>query len=186
MIALSDNLPLLRLADGRTITFEPRWIEVAVRQAANHAGHPRWWLAAHVVESVAAYLRSEEVEPVLPAARIEETVRRVLQTIGFPEVARSFALPEPPVTVSLESLAEAAGAGYELAFFCHLDRTLEELLQSPVSHLELRGLAACVKRLRAAKAWRRDCSRLSDEIVAHVRLQARRLGGGKSLHLELT
>ena len=48
MIALADNLPLVRLADKRAVKYERAWLERAVAEAAEHAGYDRWWLAPPV------------------------------------------------------------------------------------------------------------------------------------------
>jgi hypothetical protein len=109
-----------------------------------------------------------------------------LQVIGYPEVARGFKLPEPPLRISLAAIAESAGAGYELAFFHELDRTLRRVLSSRSARIELCDLAACVKRLRRTRTWRKDCAQLRNEIVAHVRGQATRLRRKRGLELELT
>lgn len=186
MIALADNLPLVRLSDRRAVRFERRWIEKAVAEAAEAAGYRHWWLAPHVAESVTAYLEKEFDENVIAPQMLRTLVSSVLQVIGYPDVARGFRLPEPPLRISLATLAEEAGTGYELAFFRELDRTLRRALSSRAARVELCDLTDCVKRLRRARTWRKDCTTLRDEIVAHVRGQAIRLRRRRGLDLELT
>ncbi|MFM8229588.1 MAG: hypothetical protein ACKOAL_00025, partial [Chthoniobacterales bacterium] len=94
--------------------------------------------------------------------------------------------PEPPLRISLATIAESAGDGFELAFFRKLDETLQRVLKSNTSRLELCDLTDCVKRLRAARTWRKDCAALRNEIVAHVRGHAARLRRRRALDLELT
>jgi hypothetical protein len=186
MIAFFDNLPLVRLSDRRTVRFERVWIERAVAEAAESAGYERWWLATHVAESVSSYLECEFEENVIGNQCLKTLISSVLQVIGYPDVARSFHLPEPPVRISLATLAESAGTGYELAFFYQLDNTLRRVFSSPTHRLELCDLTACVKRLRRARAWRKDCAQLRSEIVAHVRGHASRLSHRRTIDLELT
>jgi hypothetical protein len=186
MIALADNLPLVRLPDSRAVRFEREWIERAVAEAAEGAGYSRWWLAPHVAESVTNYLEREYEENVIASQCLHTLVSSVLQVIGYPEVARSFRMPEPPLRISLATIAESAGDGFELAFFRKLDETLQKVLKSNASRLELCDLTDCVKRLRAARTWRKDCAALRNEIVAHVRGQAARLRRRRSLDVELT
>ena len=186
MIAFADNLPLVRLSDKRAIRYERVWLERAVTEAAESAGYNRWWLAPHVAESVTAYLELEFEENIIGSQRLRTLVSSVLQVIGYPEVARSFKIPEPPVRISLAALAESAGAGYELAFFNELDRTLRRVFSSRTLRVEFCDLADCVKRLRRARTWRKDCAQLRSEIVAHVRGQAVRLRRKRGLELELT
>lgn len=186
MIALADNLPLVRLADRRAVRFDRAWLERAVSDAATGAGYARWWLVPHVTESVLSYLEQDFEDNVIASRCLHTLVSSVLQVIGYPEVARAFRLPEPPVRISLSALADAAGAGFELAFFQQLDHALRDALASRASRLELCDLADCVKRLRRAQAWGKDCARLRNEIVAHVRGQAARLRKRRALDLELT
>ena len=186
MIALADNLPLVRLPDRRAVRFERAWLERAVAEAADHAGYSRWWLAPHVAESVTCYLENEFEENIIASQCLRTLVSSVLQVIGYPDVARGFRLPEPPVRISLTALAESAGAGFELAFFQQLDRALRDAISTRAARVELCDLAACVKRLRRARAWRKDCDQLRNEIVAHVRGQAVRLRRRRALDLELS
>ena len=186
MIAFADNLPLVRLADRRAVKYERVWLERAVAEAAEGAGYSRWWLAPHVAESVTAYLEREFEENIIASQCLRTLVSSVLQVIGYPEIARGFRLREPPVRISLAALAESAGAGYELAFFHELDRSLHRVLASRTSRIEFCDLAACVKRLRRARSWRKDCAALRNEIVAHVRGQAVRLRRKRGVELELT
>jgi hypothetical protein len=171
MIALLDNLPLVRLTDGTTMPFEREWLLSALASAARKAGYPQWWLAEHVAESVTDFLRTQESPPVLSVEALTQSVRQVLQVIGYAEVGRHFEAGRPLVKISLVALAQAAGSGYELAFFDLLARRLQEALREHSGCFELFGLEPCVKLLRARKAWSRDCAALRDEIVAFAREQ---------------
>lgn len=186
MIALADNLPLVQLTGRRAVRFERAWLERAVATAAESAGYARWWLAPHVTESVVAYLEREFDGTVIASQCLRTLVSSVLQVIGYPDVARGFRLPEPPVRISLADVADSAGAGYELAFFHELDRIIRKALATRTSRVELCGLADCVKRLRRTRTWRKDCAELRNEIVAHVRGHVARLGCRRDLNLELT
>ena len=59
MIALRDEIPLIQLTDGQAVAFERQWLMRSLARAARKAGYPQWWLAEHVVESVAEYLRTQ-------------------------------------------------------------------------------------------------------------------------------
>jgi hypothetical protein len=87
-------------------------------------------------------------------------------------VGRHFEVGRPVIKISLVELAQAAGAGYELAFFNLLGRRLHEAARDEGSYFELFGLERCVKLLRAKKLWSRDCDALRDEIVCFTRLQS--------------
>lgn len=186
MIALADNLPLVRLPDRRAVRYDRAWLERAVAEAADRAGYARWWLAPHVAESVTCYLERDFEDNIIASQCLRTLVASVLQVIGYPDVARGFRLPEPPLRISLAALAESAGSGFELAFFRELDRALGEALAGRSPRVELCDLADCVKRLRRARSWRKDCAQLRSEIVAHVRGQATRLRRRRPLELELS
>ena len=171
MIALLDNLPLVRLADETTLPFERDWLVRALGTAARKAGYPQWWLAEHVAESVTEYLRSPDAAPVLSDGDLIRAVQQVLQVIGYSEVGRFFTVGKPAIKISLVELAQSAGTGYELAFFDLLSRRLVEAIQGACGSCELYGLERCVKLLRSKKAWSRDCAALRDEIVSFAREQ---------------
>lgn len=168
MIALRDDLPVIQFPGGQVIAFERDWLVRSLAQAAHRAGFPKWWLAEHVTESVADFLRDQRELTVIPLARLSQAVQSVLQVIGYSEVAQHFVPAAPTVRVSLLQLAREAGTGYELAFFQQLASRLRELAESS-EHFELHSLEPCVKLLRARKVWCRDCDALREEIVSFTR-----------------
>jgi hypothetical protein len=169
MIALPDDLPNIALEDGRLVAFDPPWVASALRDAARRAGYPEWWLASHVVASVVSYLREHYRPTSVSVPRLKKTLESVLEVIGYSDVAREFDLGQPPVRISLEDLARAAGTGYELEFFRLLEGRLEEVFAGRVSRVELTDLAPCVKHLRSRKSWSSRCDDLREEIVLFVR-----------------
>ena len=169
MIALLDDLPMVRFADGMTAPFQRDWLLRALVTAARKAGYPQWWLAEHVAASVTEFLRTQRETPVLTVDALTRSVRQVLQVIGYAEVGRHFEAGRPIVKISLVELAQAAGAGYELAFFDLLGRRLDEVVRNEGGCFELFGLLRCVRMLRGKKTWGRDCDTLRDEIVAFTR-----------------
>lgn len=171
MIALPNDLPLIRLANGEVVPFESDWLARALTGAARKAGLNKWWLATHVTASVTEYLRTDNEAPVIEVDRLEQAVRSVLQCIGYSEVSQHFQVGQPLMNISLIDLAREAGTGYELAFFELLARRLTEALASRAPHFRLIGLHACVKLLRARKVWSRDCDQLQTEIVTFARQQ---------------
>jgi hypothetical protein len=169
MIALPNDLPLIRLDNGDAIPFEPEWLRHSLSTAARKAGLQEWWLAPHVAASVAEYLRTEHGEPVVESGRLENAVREVLQVIGYAEVGRHFLVGRPILAISLVDLARQAGTGYELAFFELLGRRLADAFSSLTPHFQLVGLETSVRLLRQRKVWSRDCDSLRSEIVSFTR-----------------
>lgn len=185
MIAFKDNLPLVRFHDGHVMNFERAWLSRALVRAAEAAGYKKWWLADHVTESVTSYLEQDFNENIVTICRLERAVQSVLQVIGYSDVARFFHTMPPPVCISLAEIARDAGHGYELVFFELLRARLREAIASPTVQVELRELHRCVKLLRSAKNWRRDCSGLVGEIVTFVRgeIDMSKRAGELNLHL---
>ena len=171
MIALKDGFPLVEFAGGRVVAFERDWMIASLRRAAHKAGYPQWWLAEHVTESIATYLRLRFEDNVVALPRLAKAVQSILQVIGYAEVASHFEASPPPVKISLVEIARDAGSGYELAFFEILGRSLQAMLTANATRFELFGLERCVKQLRSKKIWGRDCDSLRAEIVTFVREQ---------------
>lgn len=186
MIALRDALPLVRFGDGNVMNFERGWLSSALLRAAESAGYKKWWLAEHVTESVTSYLEQDFREHVVTICRIEKAVQSVLQVIGYSDVAAHFRTLPPPVRISLSELARDAGDGYELLFFELLRARLRDVILSETQQVELCDLHRCVKLLRSAKNWRRDCSGLRGEIVSFVRGEIDLSHRAKDLHLQLS
>jgi len=186
MIALRDNLPLVRFHDGRVMNFERDWLSAALVRAAQTAGYSKWWLADHVTESVTSYLQQDFDENVVTICRLEKAVQSVLQVIGYADVARFFRTMPPPVRISLVEIARAAGHGYELVFFELLRTRLREAIASPALQVELSDLHRSVKMLRSAKNWSRDCSGLLGEIVSFVRCELDMSERSEELNLQLS
>jgi hypothetical protein len=171
MIAPRDEMPLVQFEGGEVSAFDAGWLTRRLVQAAEKAGYPQWWLAEHVAASVGNYLRYRYTGNILTAPRLADAVSSALQVIGYAEVARHFETGPPPARISLLELAKKAGAGYELAFFELLARSMQQLLATRTAYFELFDLELCVKELRARKIWARDCHALREEIVTFLRDQ---------------
>ncbi len=171
MIALPNDLPLVRLEDGDCLAFERDWLTRSLISAARKAGYKHWWLSEHVAQSVAEYLRNEHDRPVVEAERLEKAVQSVLQVIGYSDIGQYFAVGVPLVRISLADLAREADTGFELAFFHALGVRLRAALDSRAPHFELCELEKCVRILRRRKSWSRECDILRDEIVLFTRAQ---------------
>ncbi len=169
MVAFKEEFPYLRCESGQLFEFDQQWLRAAITRAADQAGYPSWWLTDHIAESIAFYLRLRNDEPVVPFDQLSQTVRYVLKVIGYKEIIPYFSPTPPPIAFSLMEIAEAAGAGYELAFFDGLEKRLAALIGTGTDSVQIFGLQACVKHLRGAKAWTRACDALREEIVCFVR-----------------
>lgn len=175
MIALRDNLPLVRFDDGEVVEFDRHWLCGLLGEAAMRAGYKKWWLAPHVTLSVANYLEQDFRSPTIGVAELEKAVQSVLQVIGYAEVADHFEINPPPARISLEQIARDAGQAYELGFFSLLQSRVREALELRQGRVEICDARQGIKLLRKAKSWSRDCSGLLDEVVTLVRGEAGQL-----------
>jgi hypothetical protein len=169
MVAFKEEFPYLRTDSGQLFEFNRDWLCAAITRAAHEAGYPSWWLTDHVTESIAFYLRLRNDENVVAFSQLSQTVRYVLEAIGYKEIGPHFVPSPPPISISLVDIAHQAGAGYELAFFDLLERRLNALIETGADNLQLCSLQSCVKHLRGVKTWTRACDALREEIVCFVR-----------------
>ena len=186
MIALLDGLPMVQLPDGRSVLYDKKWIISSLRNAAERVGLRNWWLSEHIAESVTLYLRRDFESNSVGIPSLESAVHEVLGTLGFPEIAGEFHLPEPPIHLSLAEIAREAGDGYELAFFGLLGDRLQRVAGSHTARLEIHDLSGCV-RLMGKR--RRSLQILREEIVGFIRQYGASSGQsrpGKPLEIQLS
>jgi hypothetical protein len=169
MVAFKEEFPYLRSDTGQLFEFNRAWLRKAITQAADRAGYPSWWLTDHVTESIAFYLRLRTDESVVAFSQLNQTVRYVLQVIGYKEIVPHFKPGPPPISISLYEIAEAAGAGYELAFFDLLEKRVDAILATGGRELHFFGLQPAIKHLRGAKVWSRACDSLREETTCFIR-----------------
>src|SRR5439155_22694696 len=169
MVAFKEEFPYLRTDSGQLFEFNRDWLHAAITRAADEAGYPSWWLTEHVTKSIAFYLHLRNDENVIAFSQIAQTVRYVLEAIGYKEIGPHFVPSPPPISISLVDIAHEAGAGYELAFFDLLEKRINALIETGADNLQLCSLQSCVKHLRGVKMWTRACDALREEIVCFVR-----------------
>src|SRR5438034_3000595 len=169
MVAFKEEFPYLRTESGQLFEFNRDWLYAAITRAADEAGYPSWWLTDHLTESIAFYLRLRNDENVVAFSQLSQTVRYVLEVIGYKEIAPHFAPSPPPISISLVDIAHEAGTGYELAFFDLLEKRINGLIRTGADNVQLCLLQSCVKHLRGEKMWTRSCDALREEIVCFVR-----------------
>ena len=169
MIAFRDALPLIVLQDRRAIAFDRDWLTRVLSLAAHRAGHPDWWLAPHVAESVHAWLKCLTDRTTMSADSFTRAVGEALKAIGYAEIGACFEAASPFARISLVEIAQEAGNGFELAFFTALDSRLREVFRTGGSYCELHSLEPCVKVLRQRRHWSKDSEELRAEIVTFAR-----------------
>ena len=70
MVAFKEEFPYLRSDSGQLFEFNRDWLHAEIKQAADRAGYPRWWLTEHVTESIAFYLRLRTDESVVAFSQL--------------------------------------------------------------------------------------------------------------------
>ncbi len=169
MVAFKEEFPYLRADSGQLFEFNRAWLHAEITQAADRAGYPSWWLTEHVTESITFYLRLRNDESVVAFSQLNQTVRYVLKVIGYKEIVPHFRPAPPPLSISLFEIAEAAGDGYELAFFDLLEKRIAALADTGAASLHFFGLQPAIKHLRGAKSWTRSCDALRGEVACFIR-----------------
>src|SRR5438552_8585574 len=158
MVAFKEEFPYLSTDSGQLFEFNRDWLYAAITRAADEAGYPSWWLTEHVTKSIAFYLHLRNDENVVAFSQLAQTVRYVLEAIGYKEIGPHFVPCAPPISISLVDIAHEAGAGYELAFFDLLEKRINALIETGADNLQLCSLQSCVKHLRGVKIWTRACA----------------------------
>lgn len=166
MIALPDKLPLVRHGGRYEVPLRREWLDNSLQSAANAAGYHQWWLVHHITEGVSNFLGEHHHSSVITTDEVESTIRRILNGIGYSEVANRLALSPPPVEIPLPMLAERAATELvELSFFQALDEEISYWLQQGAHNIRFSGLKYSVKKLLNVHRWQKACHSLRQEIL---------------------
>ena len=167
MIALPQKLPHVVWHNNRLVPLSEGWLAESIEHAAAGAGYHRWHLAPEVARAIAVYLENDWVSPALPLDKLREMVQRSLEGIGFEDIAQKSLIVPPRVSISLTELALVSQM--ELSFYQMLRERLTDAIEVQVGGVKLEGLRDCSKLLGSAGRWRRNCVRISDEIIHFCR-----------------
>jgi len=168
MIALPSDLPLLQVGRYELMAYEPSWLEAAIKEAAEAAGHADWWFACDITRSLMLFLRNNYAGTSVTLEYLNRRIRQVLQQVGFEDIGDHVNLTPPQVNLSLHDLAMEA-EGFELRFFQILEQRLDELLGLGARKITLKHARRGVKTLRAVKNWSAKCDDLEQNIVHFLR-----------------
>lgn len=168
MICLPQRHPLLRVGDLPLVQCNEDWLQQRIEQAAQAAGRGDFWLASEIARGVMEYLENSYKGTVISLPALLDRVRALLARLDCADVAEHLDGSPPPATVSLAQLADEAGDGYELHFFSRLRDRLQACAANGVREVHITGLRPCVRQLRRAAKWRKDCEALAREILAFI------------------
>ncbi len=165
MILPRMDIAWVRGSDGRLTPFDLDRLARSVALACEFTGHSDRLLAESVAAAVHQYACECEPGRVIAAGEIERIVLGVLTALACEDVARAYASRREWAEIRLDQIG-----GFELEFYRQLDEALRAASATEeMAMVHLRGLRACVMRLRGARRWGDSCRALADEIVGFVR-----------------
>jgi len=170
MIQLREDICWVVAADGKASAFDGPRLARSIQRAAAAAGLHDWWPADAVAEAV--YLATRECcrNGMIHASEVVQAVVHMLTMIGSAEIAQSYRQRHQIAEIRLDQFNDPSGLWTELSFFQQLDTALTATAAGrELRALQVRGLRACVMRLRGARHWSRSCRQLAEQIVTHVR-----------------
>lgn len=169
MIAIPNQLPPLKVGDLVLISYQTDWLRECIMKAAEEAGHPDWWPAMDVARGVRNYLQNHFTGGAITLPELFEKLAATLNQIGCSGIASNLRVTPPPVSLSLHALAMDTDSRLELLFFQSLHSQLTSFRDCGFTSFRFDGLKPCVKHLRSAKQWRKDCQSLAGDITAFLR-----------------
>ena len=168
MIAIREQLPLLRVGREEVVHYEESWVHDIITDAAQRAGCEDSWFAEDIAKGVVTYLKERFKSSSIGIDELFEKIGRTLCAVGFKHVAGNLRPSAPPARLSLDRLAQDAGHSYELGFFALLNDRIETFRQLGTRRLHCSELTQAVERLCQAKRWNGKCDQLRDEILDYV------------------
>jgi hypothetical protein len=175
MIQPREDIAWVRTTDGRLSPFDPDRLTQSIALACEFTGHADRLLAESVAAAIHHYICECETDRVIEATEIARIVLTVLEVLTCEDIARAYARRAEWTEIRLDELAAQASPVFELEFYRQLDATLRAASGTEeMALVHLRGLRACVMRLRGASRWGRSCRMLADDIVDFVRARVAR------------
>ena len=122
MVAFKEEFPYLRTTSGQLFEFNRDWLHAAITRAADEAGYPGWWLTDHVTESIAFYLHLRNDENVVAFNQLSQTVRDVLEAIGYKEIGPHFTPAPPPICYFITGYRSLCRRELRAGIFCSIGK----------------------------------------------------------------
>ena len=181
MIWLENEPPVIDLGAAGSVALEQGWLEQCLEEAAAAAGYEEW-PAADVAFSVTDFLLAERSEQPYSLETFSATVQRVLQGIGYAEVAPFFLHNGLELRVSLLDLAQEQPSGFELGFFKSCESACNQLLTGGLaSKIAFEEMQPAVKAILKRTHWCRRCDIFAGDLVAFLRLLLQKLALGRRI-----
>lgn len=168
MISFIGNRPALQVGTHQVLDYDTAWLEDALRRAARAADHEDFPLVSEVRSGIELYLEHKCPLRLLQLEELFDRVRKMLVKIGCERIAEKLVPLAPPLTVSLIGAANAAGNGFELAFFESIRAEISGLRNAGAEDIRFTGLRECALILSGEEKWNRRCDALLSEIEAFL------------------
>ena len=169
MISFIGNRPALQIGPYQVIDYDTAWLDDALRRAARAADHEDFPLVEEVRNGIELYLEHKCALRLLRLEELFERMRKMLVKIGCERIAEKLEPLAPPLTVSLIGAANAAGNGFELAFFGKIRAELTLLHRAGAEVIRFTGLRESTLILRGEEKWDKRCETLLAEIEAFLK-----------------
>ncbi len=168
MICLVGNLPVLQVGHHQVIGYETGWIDHALERAAIAADREDFPFIDEIRDGVLHYMEHRCALRVLPIEDLFARMRGMLRKIGCLAIAQNLEPLAPPMTVSLKKIAQDAGNGFELVFFCLLSEDLNHLREYGVENVRFQHAEEAAMILRGKESPTKACRQLTQEIEAFL------------------
>lgn len=169
MIALIGNRPALQVGRHQVHDYDTGWLLDALHRAAQAAEKDDFPFLDEIARGVEEYLESRCPLQLLPLPSLFDKIRLMLEKIGCGGIAAKLEPLAPPVTLSLAEAAREVGEGFELGFFTHIRREIEELRTAGAEEVRFIGLKDAVLHLCRRDHWDAACDQLSRELHEFLR-----------------
>ena len=175
MIQAREDIAWVRDQDGRQTPFDMSRLEQSIQLACEFTGHADQLLAESVAAAVYHYTCDCETNRTITTAEIARIVLAILAELTCEDVARAYSRRGEWTEIRLDELVARASPVFELEFYHQLDAALRSISTAEeMAMVHLRGLRACVMRLRGAHRWGQGCRALADDIVDFIRMRVAR------------
>lgn len=168
MIQAREDIAWVRADDGRLTPFDTDRLTQSIQLACEFAGHHDLLLAESVAAAVCMYACECERGRAMEAGEIARIVCDVLTMLTCDDIARAYVSRREWTEIRLDQIA-----GFELEFYRQLDTALRAASGAEeMAMVQLRGLRACVMRLRGARRWGDGCRAMAEDILDFIRSRA--------------
>lgn len=168
MISFIGNRPALQIGTHQVLDYDTAWLEDALRRAARAADHEDFPLLSEIRTGIELYLEHKCALRLLNLGELFERMRKMLVIIGCERIAEKLEPLAPPLTLSLVMAANAAGNGFELAFFENIRAEISGLRDAGAEVIRFTGLRESTLILSGESKWNKRCDLLHAEIQAFL------------------